>query len=92
MQKEKSEKNQSWRGYTLEELAHRRAINAVKQELTREQLSLVYSRLSGNTGSGPVSKSVESGLSRFMTYATYGAKAFSIVRKISGIFRQFRGK
>lgn len=88
-----------WRGYTLEELSHRRAINAVKQEMTIEQISQIYAGLissggvteSSNSAETPgVLSKLESGLNQFMTYASYGAKALNIARSIMGIARQFR--
>ncbi len=100
MKHDKDTKEKIWRGYTLEQLSHRRAVNAIKQEMTMEQLAGAYSQLaSGNVASGEpaagnatLADRLSSRLSKVITYATYGAQALKIVRQVKDVINQFRSK
>lgn len=100
MKHDKAIKPQPWRGYSLEELAHRQAINAVKQQMTLEQLSTVYAHmasspgaaLTADAGGGGLLSRLSDRLSKIMTYATYGAQALKVARQVRNIIAQFRNK
>lgn len=87
-----------WKGYTLEELAQRRAINAIKQEMTLEQMTTVYSQIASGNVTGNAVKSddltsrLSDGLSKIISLANYGSRALQIIRQVKDIVNQFRTK
>ncbi|MDE5607613.1 MAG: hypothetical protein K2I64_01620 [Muribaculaceae bacterium] len=100
MTQDKDNKTAQWKGYTLEEMSQRRAINAIKQEMTVEQLSTVYTQLASGKISSDGSSSaspdliarLNSRLSKVISFATYGARALKIARQVKDVVNQFRSK
>lgn len=78
-----------WKGYTLDELAHRRIINKVKQELVTEQLVAVYSDTARYvTGNTPDKRqNLARTFSRFMTYTTYGIRVYKMFRRVRNLIK-----
>lgn len=83
-----------WQGYSLDELEHNRVVNAVKRELLKEQISIVYgstvNNLLGTKNLKTEETRIENGLSRFISYATYGAQAYKYVKSIINLYKSFR--
>lgn len=74
-----------WRGYTITELEHRQAINAVKCDLIKEQMSLAYSQ-AVNSFNGESGK-LGSQFSKALSYLSYGVQVFKYARTVYSIFK-----
>lgn len=88
-----AQQEKEWTGYSIDQLEQCRLVNAVKRDLIKEQLALVYrTTTAGLTGqgSGTNSDGIENGLSRFMTYAGYGMRAYKYIKSIMQLYRSFK--
>lgn len=79
-----------WRGYTIDELEQRRAINAVKCDLVKEQIAFVYKGIAAPTGAENGDSPIGLRLSRIMSYVSYGMQFFRYARSISSLWRDLR--
>lgn len=83
-----------WNGYSLDELEHNRVVNAVKQELIKEQMTMVYgttvNTLLGTNNRSAGEARLENGLSRFISYASYGATAYKYVKSLINLYKSFK--
>ena len=78
-----------WRGYTIDELEQRRAINAVKCDLVKEQIAYVYKGLTASIGAGGDAP-LGPRFGRIMSYVSYGMQFFKYARSIASLWRDFR--
>lgn len=76
-----------FKGYTLEELRYRRLVNRMKIEITQEKIKMLVSP--------KVKKDVQnvssavSGFQTFMRFMDIALVAYSVTRRVTGIFRKF---
>ncbi|MDE6085875.1 MAG: hypothetical protein K2G40_05690 [Muribaculaceae bacterium] len=86
--------DREWQGYSLDELEHRRVVNTVKCELLKEQMTMVYgttvNSLMGGNGRENRESQLENGISRIISYATYGAQAYKYVKSIINLYKSFK--
>lgn len=81
--------NREWKGYTIDELEQRRAINAVKCDLIKEQLSISYKNMTASfVSSGTTEMTMN--INRAMTYASYGIQIFRYARSFISLFKDFK--
>lgn len=81
---------QSWRGYTLDELEHRRAVNAVKCDLIKEQLNLATSMAFASASGEGLQDVVGQRFNKAMSYLSYGVQFFKYARSLYSIIKSFR--
>lgn len=85
-----------WRGYSLDQLEQRRAINAVKSDLIKEQIMLAYAGMTSTVAVGNATGADGNGgltwFDKIATYVSYGLKAARYARSIYSIYRSFTGR
>ena len=82
-----------WKGYTIEDLRYRRAVNQVKMEMAREQLRSKASKIANFQAFGLIKGNGILGqvLSGF-SMLDYGILAFQGVKQVSRLYRLFKGR
>ena len=80
----------SWEGYTLDELRYRRAYIAACKELEKEKLAHAVSSFKSNPATGAYS--VARRVAQKAPLVNYGLLAFGIASKAWKIIGRFRGK
>jgi hypothetical protein len=82
-----------WRGYTIDELRYRRALNQVKTEIARERIVAGASTFTNFSAKGmlPRHKFWGKVLSGF-SMLDYAVLAYQGARRIVGIYRLFKKK
>lgn len=75
----------TWKGYTITQLEHRQAINAVKCDLIKEQMSLAYSQAMNSFGgeSGKLGPQ----FNKVLSYLSYGVQICKYARTVYSIFK-----
>lgn len=82
-----------WRGYTLDQLEQIRLVNAVKCDLLKEQLQVVYLNTSyALAGQSDTTAGIKYGsqLSNIINYAGYGYKAYRYIKGVFHILRNLK--
>ena len=86
-------KHIEWKGYSLDELEQCRLVNAVKSELIKEQIAVVYgttaSSLMGN-GRDDMAETGGDWWTKFVSYAGYGIRAYKYIRTITDLYHRFK--
>ena len=82
--------SKSWKGFTLEDIRYRRAINTVKMEIEKERLMSETTQLVGNTTQGLFTSATVRKLFSGFSYLDYGVLASQVFRQIQKVFRLFR--
>ncbi len=78
-------KNNNRKGYDLEELHVLRATNALRIEIEKERIRMLFSP--GGRGPSNADK-IFSTATSFAEAAEYGIKTYRIVKKVSNLFRK----
>ncbi|MDE6154690.1 MAG: hypothetical protein K2G21_11165 [Muribaculaceae bacterium] len=79
-----------WRGYSIDELEQRRAINAVKCDLIKEQLSYAYKGMVSSfslTGNNSI---LGMKSDQIMAYMAYGVQFFKYTKNLVALYRNIK--
>lgn len=80
------EKKKDWCGYTMEEVAYRRAIALIRIDVEKERISHEYSRFS--QGNVLLSKSLFTRFVSVLSYADFLVLGVKLWRTVAPIFRK----
>ncbi len=79
----------SWKGYTIEEIRYKRAVNILKMEVVRERI-VSHSTRRAVTASDTFYGNLVQRLFKSISMAEYAFLAFKGVRQAQKLFRLFR--
>lgn len=77
-------KNNTWKGYDLEELRIMRATTALRIEIEKERIRNMFSPDNSNTKM----KNAFVSANNIVEAAEYGFKTYKIVKKVTNLFRK----
>lgn len=77
----------SWKGYTLDEIRYKRAVNILKMEVTRERMA---SKKPGSSGSGSFYGSLLTRVFKSLSMAEYAFFFFKGIKQAEKLVRLFR--
>ncbi|MCM1449580.1 MAG: hypothetical protein NC082_04505 [Clostridiales bacterium] len=90
LNKELCSGNHDWKGYSLEQLEHLRLVNKVKQDLIKEQLSIVYRSATAQFTTSGENTVWGSQINKYMSYVTYGVAFAGYARRLYTMFRSVK--
>lgn len=87
--KVKDHTDPDWRGYSLDDLAYRRSVNQVKQQLVTERLrqAVAMMRMEHEQSA---SHGLFGTITSWLTYADYGVAGFRLFKRLRNLYRGFK--
>ncbi len=79
-----------WRGYSIDELEQRRAINAVKCDLIKEQLSYAYKGMTSSFSLTGGNSLLGVRFDQVMAYTAYGVQFFKYAKNLVSLYRSIK--
>lgn len=87
---EKVTHDETWKGYTIEELQYQRAYTAARLEIQRQRLILNYNNFTKSMNPMAEKGGVVSKVFGAFTWIDYGFLAYRIFKTATGLFRRKR--
>lgn len=78
-------KNNTWKGYDMEQLRILRATTALRIDIEKEHIKDIFS---ANSHSNEKAKNLFSSATDIVGVAEYGLKTYKIVKKVSNLFHK----